>query len=96
MKHIFSLLIILVFQFTTLTTEARTRSNGYKNASAYLSKPKKKHTTKHVSSYKKKNGTRVKAHRRSTANYTKKDNWSHKGNYNSYTRKKGTKRKHTF
>lgn len=46
----------------------------------------------HVKSYVKKSGTYVASHYRSTANHTKIDNWSTKGNYNPYTGKKGTKK----
>jgi hypothetical protein len=45
----------------------------------------------YVKGYYRKNGTYVQPHYRSTANGTKSDNWSTKGNVNPYTGKKGTK-----
>lgn len=44
-----------------------------------------------VKSYARKDGTYVPAHRRTSANSTKADNWSTKGNVNPYTGKKGSK-----
>lgn len=40
-----------------------------------------------------KKGTRVKEHRATNPNSSTRDNWSHKGNVNPYTGKKGTKKK---
>jgi hypothetical protein len=48
--------------------------------------------TVYVKSYTKKNGTHVTAHKRSSPNKTKSDNWSSKGNTNPYTGKRGTKK----
>lgn len=45
----------------------------------------------HVSGYTKKNGTYVAPHEQTNSNSTRKDNYSHKGNTNPYTGKKGTK-----
>ncbi|GBO52923.1 hypothetical protein APA_724 [Pseudanabaena sp. lw0831] len=45
-----------------------------------------------VKLYPNKNVTSIKPHFRTTANKTKKDNWSTIGNVNPYTGKKGTKR----
>ena len=42
-----------------------------------------------VRTYHKKNGTVVHSYRKTTPNHTKKDNYSHKGNTNPYTGKKG-------
>ena len=39
-----------------------------------------------------KKGTFVQAHRATNPNHTKRDNYSHKGNVNPHTGKKGTKR----
>lgn len=47
---------------------------------------------KRVKKYTKKNGTVVQSHLRSTANRTKSDNYSTKGNRSPYTGKKGKKR----
>jgi hypothetical protein len=44
-----------------------------------------------VSPYVTKKGTYVAPHRQTNPNGTKSDNWSHKGNTNPYTGKKGTK-----
>jgi hypothetical protein len=49
------------------------------------------HSKTHVSSYTKKNGTHVAVHDRSSANQTKTDNWSTKGNRNPETGKPGTR-----
>jgi hypothetical protein len=54
------------------------------NAFATGSHTKKAHVTK--------NGTYVQAHRATNPNSTKRDNYSHKGNVNPHTGKKGTKR----
>lgn len=45
----------------------------------------------HVRAHTKKNGTRVPAHNRTSANKSKHDNWSTKGNVNPETGKRGTK-----
>jgi len=45
-----------------------------------------------VHSYNKKNGNHVQTYRRTTPNHTTKDNYSHKGNTNPYTGKKGYKK----
>lgn len=45
-----------------------------------------------VKTYRKKNGTVVQSHKRTTPNKTKTNNYSTKGNTNPYTRKKGTKK----
>jgi hypothetical protein len=45
-----------------------------------------------VRGYTKKNGTYVQPHRQTNPNHTRTDNWSHKGNTNPYTGKRGTKR----
>jgi hypothetical protein len=45
-----------------------------------------------VRGYRKKNGTTVHSYRKTTPNSTKKDNYSHKGNTNPYTGKKGYKK----
>ena len=50
------------------------------------------HSTK-VHSYNKKGGTHVQSYRRTTSNHTTKDNYSHKGNANPYTGKKGYSKK---
>jgi len=44
----------------------------------------------HVSSYTRKDGTRVRAHERTNPNHSKLDNWSTKGNVNPNTGKRGT------
>ena len=44
-----------------------------------------------VRGYYRKNGTYVAPHYRSSPNYTQKDNWSCRGNYNPYTGKFGSK-----
>jgi hypothetical protein len=44
-----------------------------------------------VSGYTRSNGTYVAPYYRSTANYTVRDNYSTKGNYNPYTGKAGTR-----
>lgn len=50
-------------------------------------------TTSHnVRSYKTKKGTIVKAHRATDSDGKKSNNWSHKGNSNPNTGKRGTKR----
>lgn len=50
-------------------------------------------TTNHnVRAYKTKKGTVVKAHRATDADHKKSNNWSHKGNSNPNTGKRGTKR----
>jgi cell division protein FtsL len=50
-------------------------------------------TTSHnVRQYKTKKGTVVKAHRATDADHKKSNNWSHKGNSNPTTGKRGTKR----
>jgi hypothetical protein len=49
------------------------------------------HSTR-VHSYTKKDGTHVQSYRKTQPNGTKKDNYSHKGNTNPYTGKKGTKK----
>jgi hypothetical protein len=49
------------------------------------------HSKTLVSGYTKKNGTHVAAHDRSSANHTKRDNWSTKGNRNPETGKPGTR-----
>jgi len=46
----------------------------------------------YVNGYTKKNGTYVQGYYRSTANKTKYDNYSTKGNINPYTGKTGTKK----
>ena len=45
----------------------------------------------YVRGYTKSNGTHVSGYHRSSANYTKRDNYSTKGNINPYTGKAGTK-----
>lgn len=45
-----------------------------------------------VKAYKTKKGTVVKAHRATDADHKKSNNWSHKGNSNPNTGKRGTKR----
>ena len=45
-----------------------------------------------VRSYTTKRGTHVSSHYRSSANHTKRDNYSTKGNVNPYTGKRGSKR----
>lgn len=47
--------------------------------------------THSVKGYTKKNGTYVASHRKTTADHSKANNWSTKGNTNPYTGKKGTK-----
>jgi hypothetical protein len=49
------------------------------------------HST-YVHGYTRHNGTHVKAYHRTVRNYTKLDNYSHKGNYNPWTHKYGTLR----
>jgi hypothetical protein len=44
-----------------------------------------------VHAYTKKNGTHVSSYHRTVANRTTSDNYSHKGNYNPWTHKYGTK-----
>lgn len=44
-----------------------------------------------VRSYTTRRGTHVSSHHRSSANHTKRDNYSTKGNVNPYTGKRGTK-----
>jgi hypothetical protein len=44
----------------------------------------------HVSGYYRSNGTYVQSYERSSPNYTQRDNYSTKGNYNSYTGQEGT------
>lgn len=46
----------------------------------------------HVHGYFHKNGTHVKSHYRTSPDSTKNDNWSHSGNVNPYTGKKGYKK----
>ena len=50
-----------------------------------------KASREHVHAYAKKDGTHVDAHNRSTADATKANNWSTKGNVNPDTGKAGTK-----
>lgn len=45
-----------------------------------------------VKGYTRKDGTRVEGHWRSDPDGKKDNNWSHKGNTNPYTGKKGTKK----
>jgi hypothetical protein len=45
-----------------------------------------------VKGYTKKDGTHVSSYHKTTPNRTKNDNYSHKGNTNPYTGKKGTKK----
>ncbi len=45
---------------------------------------------KYVKGYYKKNGTYVNGYNRSSSNKTVRDNYSHKGNYNSYTGANGS------
>jgi hypothetical protein len=49
------------------------------------------HST-YVHGYTKQNGTHISGYHRTVANHTKLDNYSHKGNYNPWTHKYGTKR----
>ena len=49
------------------------------------------HAKQHVSGYSKKTGKRVKAHNRSKADNTQRDNWDTKGNVNPDTGKPGSK-----
>ena len=44
----------------------------------------------YVKGYTRKDGTYVRGHNRSNSNYTVRDNYSYKGNYNPYTGKTGT------
>jgi hypothetical protein len=79
----------------------RVRGSGHAKSRSTVhirkSQPKKStsHTTNktrvHVSAYTKKDGTRVGAHDRTTANTTKNDNWSTQGNVNPETGQSGTK-----
>jgi hypothetical protein len=48
------------------------------------------HST-YVHGYTKKNGTHVNSYHRTISNHTKLDNYSHKGNYNPWTHKYGTR-----
>jgi hypothetical protein len=48
------------------------------------------HST-YVHGYHRSNGTYVKGYHRTVANHTTKDNYSHKGNYNPWTHKYGTR-----
>lgn len=43
----------------------------------------------HVRSYTKKSGTRVTSHYRTNIDHSRLNNWSHKGNINPYTGRKG-------
>ncbi len=45
----------------------------------------------HVRSYTKRNGTHVASHHRSNPDGTRSNNWSHRGNVNPFTGKKGYK-----
>ncbi len=45
-----------------------------------------------VRTYHKKNGTAVQSYKRTSPNHTTKDNYSHKGNTNPYTGKRGYKK----
>ncbi len=47
---------------------------------------------KHVSGYKKRNGTYVKSYQKTKRDSLKRNNYSTKGNRNPYTGKKGTKK----
>lgn len=49
--------------------------------------------TERVKSYYKRNGTTVRTYRRTAPNHTTKDNYSHSGNTNPNTGKKGYKKK---
>jgi len=81
--HILLVILVLLF-FSPFKAEARGGSGrGYSSRSS--------HSSVHVKSYTKKDGTHVQAHNRSRANGTTQDNWSHKGNVNPYTGKVGSK-----
>lgn len=58
------------------------------NISVYAQENPRSHN---VRGYTKKNGTYVAPHEQTNPNRTRKDNYSHKGNYNPYTGKKGRK-----
>ena len=79
MKTILSLAAILAMLIIAPTlSEARGR--GYSGGSGHV----------HVRGYTTKNGTYVSPHNRTSANHTRYDNYSTKGNVNPYTGKSGT------
>lgn len=49
------------------------------------------HADQHVSGYHSKSGKYVSSYKRTSKDYTQRNNYSSKGNYNPYTGKKGTK-----
>ena len=100
MKKLVALTVAFLFALTLalpFTAEARgggrSHSGGSGGRSYRATGSASRSSTKAVSvrSYTKKNGTVVKAHRRSAPNKSKADNWSTKGNVNPDTGKVGTK-----
>ncbi|EGY24605.1 hypothetical protein DA2_3221 [Desulfovibrio sp. A2] len=89
MRKFIILLIVALFMSFSLGGLAEARSSG---SSRTYSTGHSKASSTRVKGYTKKNGTYVQSHRRSTADHTKTNNWSTKGNRNPYTGKAGTKK----
>lgn len=90
-RLIFCVIFTVIFFlsiFYIQTADAR-RSGG--GGSYKSSKSSSRSHTTNVRPHTTKKGTYVPAHKRTTPNKNKRDNWSTKGNENPYTGKKGTK-----
>ena len=101
-RFLASILALLLAVTLALPFQAEARgggghSGGSRSGGGHSYKASKGTTSKSnrsavsVRGYTKKNGTYVKAHKRSAPNKSKGDNWSTKGNVNPYTGKVGTK-----
>lgn len=72
--------LLLIFCFVTVSNPIFSRGSGGHSSYVHI----KGHTTK--------KGQYISPHNRMAPNKNKNDNWSHKGNINPFTGKKGTKK----
>ncbi len=82
--------ILLAVVALTFSMPRFAKGGGHSHMPSSGTGAKASHT--HVKGYTKKDGTYVAPHDRSTADHTKDNNWSTKGNTNPETGKAGTKK----
>jgi len=86
MRLLQSVLLIIALMYLP-ALQARSRSAHSNSTHSHAAGS----STVSVRGYTKKNGTSLRAHRRSAPNHTQRDNWSTRGNVNPDTGKTGTK-----
>ena len=94
MKRMIIALLSLSLILPVYAKGSRSSGKSYSSKSSGRSAKSSGHVnprSTQVRSYTKKDGTRVQAHRRTTQNSTKRDNYSTRGNVNPHTGKAGTK-----